>query len=190
MHNSTNEAGFCVVHSNGMDMTSNLTGAYNFSNLNAAVAMGVFFELSPEQIQQGITSYTPTNNRSQWKTTGKNRLLLDAYNANPSSMAAALKAFSSSNNAGKVVILGDMLELGEYSTAEHQSIVDQLENLHFENVYLVGPCFKSTNYPKNFNVFKTTAEVSIALQEHNLEGKTILLKGSRGIALEQLLDQL
>lgn len=190
MHNSTNKAGFCVVHSNGMDMTSNLTGAYNFSNLNAAVAMGVFFELSPEQIQQGIASYTPTNNRSQWKTTGKNRLLLDAYNANPSSMAAALKAFSSSNNAGKVVILGDMLELGEYSTAEHQSIVDQLENLHFENVYLVGPCFKSTNYPKKFNVFKTTAEVSSALHEHNLEGKTILLKGSRGIALEQLLDQL
>ena len=190
MHNSTNKAGFCVVHSNGMDMTSNLTGAYNFSNLNAAVAMGVFFELSPEQIQQGIASYTPTNNRSQWKTTGKNRLLLDAYNANPSSMAAALKAFSSSNNAGKVVILGDMLELGEYSTAEHQSIVDQLENLHFEKVYLVGPIFESTNYPKKFNVFKTTAEVSIALQEHNLEGKTILLKGSRGIALEHLLDQL
>ena len=66
---------FCVVHNNGMDMTSNLTGAYNFSNLNAAVAMGVFFELSPEQIQQGITSYTPTNNRSQWKTTGKKPLI-------------------------------------------------------------------------------------------------------------------
>ena len=190
MHNSTNKAGFCVVHSNGMDMASNLTGAYNFSNLNAAVALGSFFELSPQQMQQGIANYTPSNNRSQWKTTAKNRLLLDAYNANPTSMMAALNAFSSSNNVGKVVILGDMLELGEYSNAEHQSIVEQLEKLCFEEVFLVGPYFNTTNYPENFNVFKTTPDVSVELKKHPLKGKTILLKGSRGIALEQLLDQL
>ena len=85
---------------NGHDFEPNR--CYNFSNLNAAVALGVFFELSPEHIQQGIASYTPTNNRSQWKTTEKNRLLLDAYNANPSSMTAALKAFSSSKMQGKL----------------------------------------------------------------------------------------
>ena len=190
MHNSTNEAGFCVVHSKDKDMTSNLTGDYNFSNLNAAVAMGVYFELSSKQIQQGIASYIPNNNRSQWKKTKKNRLLLDAYNANPSSMTAALTAFSSSINTGKVVILGDMLELGEYSIAEHQSIVDQLAKLHFEEMYLVGPFFQSTKYPENFKVFTETSQLSIALKKRNLEGKTILLKGSRGIALEQLLDQL
>ena len=190
MHNSTNEAGFCVVHNKDKDMTSNLTGDYNFSNLNAAVAMGVYFELSSKQIQQGIASYIPNNNRSQWKKTKKNRLLLDAYNANPSSMTAALTAFSSSINTGKVVILGDMLELGEYSIAEHQSIVDQLAKLHFEEMYLVGPFFQSTKYPENFKVFTETSELSIALKKRNLEGKTILLKGSRGIALEQLLDQL
>ena len=190
MHNSTNEAGFCVVHSKDKDMTSNLTGDYNFSNLNAAVAMGVYFELSSKQIQQGIASYIPNNNRSQWKKTKKNRLLLDAYNANPSSMTAALTAFSSSINTGKVVILGDMLELGEYSIAEHQSIVDQLAKLNFEEMYLVGPFFQSTKYPENFKVFTETSQLSIALKKRNLEGKTILLKGSRGIALEQLLDQL
>ena len=97
------------------------------------------FRIKPRTNSTGYYKLYPTNNRSQWKTTGKNRLLLDAYNANPNGMAAALKSFSSSNNAGKVVILGDMLELGEYSKAEHQSIVDQLENLHFEKVYLVGP---------------------------------------------------
>ena len=90
---NTNENGFCVVHVNEVEMPSQLTGEYNFGNLNAAVAFGVFFELSLNQIKKGIVSYAPTNNRSQWKSTLKNRLLLDAYNANPTSMLAALNAF-------------------------------------------------------------------------------------------------
>lgn len=190
LRNSTTTEGYCVVHYKDLDMPSNLTGEYNFGNINAAVALGALFELSAQQIQQGIVSYTPNNNRSQWKTTTRNRLLLDAYNANPTSMLAALNAFSSQKNKGEIVILGDMLELGEYSNEEHQSIVDHLIKLSFEEVYLVGNYFSSTNYPKKFKVYETITEVANALKISPLLGKKILLKGSRGIALEQLLDQL
>ena len=188
--NATNENGLCVVHVNEVEMPSQLTGEYNFGNLNVAVAFGVFFELSLNQIKKGIVSYSPTNNRSQWKSTLKNRLLLDAYNANPTSMLAALNAFAKVKGENKVVILGDMLELGMYSASEHQSIVEHVMNLELSTVFLVGPAFSATRYPSNFKSFKATHEVKTYLEKHALEEATILLKGSRGIALEQLLDLL
>ena len=186
----TNENGFCVVHVNEVEMPSKLTGEYNFGNLNAAVAFGVFFEISLNQIKKGIVNYSPTNNRSQWKSTLKNRLLLDAYNANPTSMLAALNAFAKVKGENKVVVLGDMLELGPYSASEHQSIVEHVMNLELSAVFLVGPAFSATRYPSNFRAFKTTQEIKAYLEKHAVEGATILLKGSRGIALEQLLNLL
>ena len=187
---NTNENGFCVVHVNEVEMPSQLTGEYNFGNLNAAVAFGVFFELSLNQIKKGIVSYAPTNNRSQWKSTLKNRLLLDAYNANPTSMLAALNAFVKVKGKNKVVVLGDMLELGSYSASEHQSIVEHVIDLELSAVFLVGPAFSATRYPSNFMAFKATQEIKAYLEKHAIEEATILLKGSRGIALEQLLDLL
>ncbi|MGB1444642.1 MAG: UDP-N-acetylmuramoyl-tripeptide--D-alanyl-D-alanine ligase [Flavobacteriaceae bacterium] len=187
---NTNENGFCVVHVNEVEMPSQLTGEYNFGNLNAAVAFGVFFELSLNQIKKGIVSYSPTNNRSQWKSTLKNRLLLDAYNANPTSMLAALNAFAKVKGENKVVVLGDMLELGPYCASEHQSIVEHVMDLELSAVFLVGPAFSATRYPSNFMAFKATHEIKAYLEKHAVEGATILLKGSRGIALEQLLDLL
>ena len=190
VHNSTDEHGFCVVHFDSVDINSQLSGQYNYSNLNAAVAFGLYFELHPEQIKEGIEQYIPSNNRSQWKATQKNKVLLDAYNANPTSMHAALDSFAAMDKDNQVVILGDMLELGIYSAKEHQAIVDRVAELRFSVVMLIGDAFCRTDYPPTFNVFHSTKEAEQFLKDSPLKDTLVLLKGSRGIALEQLLDQL
>ena len=189
IQNSSDEHGFCIVHSDSVEINSQLSGQYNFSNLNAAVAFGLYFELSPEQIKEGIEQYIPTNNRSQWIATPKNKILLDAYNANPTSMHAALDSFAAMGKDNQVVILGDMLELGNYSAKEHQAIVDRIGELRFTMVILIGDAFSRTVYPPSYMVFNSTKEAEQFLKESSLNDKVILLKGSRGIALEQLLDQ-
>lgn len=170
--------------------TSQLTGEYNQINIAAALAMGLLFEVPAKKIVQGIGSYLPKNNRSQWIHTAKNKLLLDAYNANPSSMQAALEAFSELEAPAKGVILGDMLELGDFAAKEHQNIVDSLCETSWSPIFLVGPLFCQTSIGQHIMVFQTTQELKTYLSNKGLTHKTLLLKGSRGIALEQLLDQL
>jgi UDP-N-acetylmuramoyl-tripeptide--D-alanyl-D-alanine ligase len=187
--NGINKEGYCTVQTGEITITSQLTGAYNFDNLNAAVTFGEFFEISLPDIQKGIASYSPTNNRSQWIKTKKNHILLDAYNANPTSMAASIKSFIDVKAGAKLVILGDMLELGQYAQKEHQAIIDQLKKGGIDQAILVGPNFCATK-TEGFNTFENTTEAKYHLANQSILNHTVLIKGSRGIALEQLLDQL
>ena len=187
--NSINKNGYCTVHIGEVNITSQLTGAYNFDNLNVAVTFGEFFEIPLTDIQRGIASFTPENNRSQWIKTKNNHILLDAYNANPTSMSAAIESFIDVKAKAKLVILGDMLELGQYTHEEHQAIIDQLKKGGIDHAILVGPHFCASK-TEGFSAFKNTAEAKNHLANQSILDHTILIKGSRGIALEQLLDQL
>ncbi len=164
---------------------SKLTGNYNFNNLSAAATFGFHFGISFEQIKNAIEKYTPTNMRSQVVNKNGKTLVLDTYNANPSSMAESLKNFSSFEGS-KTVIMGDMLELGDESEKEHTSILHLAKNLGFDQIITVGKNFKAVNTP-DF-AFENVQELIDDLRENPLTSHNILLKGSRGIALEKALD--
>lgn len=185
-----NEKGFCQSQWNDVVFESHLTGAYNQDNINAAIALGMMFGLTGAQIQKGIASYVPKNNRSQWIQTKKNKVLLDAYNANPSSMKAALSAFGKFPHEKKGVILGDMLELGTYAKKEHQATIAQIEEMNLDLVLLVGPLFQSVSQNENHLSFSSTKEAKMWIENEAVSDAALLIKGSRGIALEQLLDAL
>ena len=170
-------------------VSTNLIGEYNYSNISAAITLGLHFKISNENIKNALENYLPTNNRSQIFTTKKkNTLILDAYNANPTSMKAALDSFSLINSRNKMVILGDMFELGRESTKEHQSISEYCTALQLKNVLLVGELFNQT----------TSAHLKLAsfdalkkyLSNTNITNFQILIKGSRGMALERAIDYL
>ena len=186
----TNDNGFCYAQWEEHVAHSQLTGQYNQTNITAAIAMGQLMGVSAQNIILGITHYRPNNNRSQWQKTEKNTLLLDAYNANPSSMEAAIQAFDIHPSTAKGVILGDMLELGPYTAKEHQKVVDVLQTKAWLPIYLVGQHFMQTNRNENQLAFSTLAAVKKHLEENPIQNQTLLIKGSRGIALEQLLDVL
>ncbi len=133
------------------NITSNLIGAYNFTNICAGVLIGDFFDIPLNDIKQAIEEYLPTNNRSQLITKGSTQIILDAYNANPSSMMAALQHFNTIKTASKMVFLGDMFELGETAQEEHQDIVDYLSNTNIDEVHLIGSYFSKTKFQaKNY----------------------------------------
>lgn len=161
-----------------------LTGDYNFTNLCAAAALGFHFGLDFKQIKSALESYTPTNMRSQVMEKDGKTLVLDTYNANPSSMSASLQNFKSFGGT-KTIIIGDMLELGEDSKAEHQNILELAKSLGFENLITVGNSFKEVN-PES--AFANTAELTEYLKTNKITSKNILLKGSRGVALEKIID--
>ena len=172
-------------------INSKLKGTYNYSNIKAAVAFGFIFDISLEKIKKGIEGYIPKNNRSQWLKTERNTVVLDAYNANPSSMTVALESLLNSDTKNKILILGDMLELGDYTADEHQKIIEILNKKTPETVILVGKEFKKTKTSNsNFHKFEETKDVIPFLQKKNFQNKTILIKGSRGIALEVLQEYL
>jgi len=180
---------YLLIEFNGTQIQSNLVGAYNFANLSAAIAIGAYFKVSPEKIKAGIESYVPSNNRSQWITKGKNTILLDAYNANPTSMLAALENFKQAKGENKILFLGDMFELGQEAEAEHQNIVDFLTKNPFGKVFLVGSnFFISTNKTSHIKQFETFDELKKELQKNPPKDATILIKASRGMALERILD--
>ena len=189
LSNTVNEAGYCTVKTGDTTITSQLTGTYNFDNINAAVSIGKYFKIPLSKIQRGIAAYYPSNNRSQWIKTTKNNILLDAYNANPTSMSAAIKSFINVDAKAKLIILGDMLELGQYAQSEHQAIVDTIKESNIQDTILVGPLFGTTN-AESFKCFDNTDSVKKHLAKQAIQDHTILIKGSRGIALEQLLDLL
>ena len=177
------------VGDNVYNVHTHLLGDYNFDNCMAAVAVGLHFGVEPFDIKEAIEAYVPSNQRSEYRETARgNRLYLDCYNANPSSMAAAISSFSSMH--GTMAIIGGMHELGHEERKEHQKLVDQLEEYHLDRVLLVGPEFDSINLPSNMLRFPDTAAVADWLKANPLSGATILVKGSntnRLWTLEELL---
>lgn len=168
---------------------TSLSGAYNFSNCAIAVLIGTYFNVPFPEIRMGIESYVPENNRSQLLEVGKLQVLLDAYNANPSSMAAALKHLSGLEQTKKIAILGDMFELGEDAAIEHQSIADLASSLDLESLILVGKAFSKTT--TDAHQFESFEELADYLKSHPISGPaTVLIKASRGMALERLQDHL
>lgn len=167
---------------------SHLIGTYNFANIAAAITLGDYFKVHPTEIIKAIEQYTPTNNRSQIIQTKNKQIILDAYNANPSSMKVALENFALQEAPHKVVILGDMFELGENSIQEHQAIVDLCQQFNFETQYFIGALFHQTQTEKQ--QFQTFEDFSLYLKKYPLEQCAIFIKGSRGMRLERILDLL
>lgn len=161
-----------------------LIGAYNLDNLLAAIAVGINFGVDRKAICHALESYVPSNSRSQLVDTARNRLIVDAYNANPTSMEAALANFAQIAAPRKMAILGDMRELGEASREEHERIVTLIGQSGIDEVWLVGSEFAQTNSP--YRTFANVDEVKAALQAHCPEGYTILIKGSNSTRLHQL----
>ncbi len=168
------------------EINTRLVGSYNAENVLAAVTIGHFFGLKNTQIKQGIELFVPQNNRSQLIETNKNRLIIDAYNANPTSMEAAVLNIQQLENDNKLLILGDMLELGEHAVAEHQKLVDLIKEKGFQSVYLVGNTFKKTKHA--YLTFEDVDELYAFLSAEKPENQTILIKGSRGIQLEKIIS--
>ena len=163
---------------------THLIGSYNLYNMLAAAAIGLYFGVSEEAVSQALTDYVPSNNRSQLEITRHNKLVVDAYNANPTSMMAALKNFRDMKVDHKMAILGDMGELGAVSGEEHQRIADFLKEIPMDEVWLVGPEFGKTDCP--FRKFNDVEEVKAALKDHTPTGRCILIKGSNSTHLYQL----
>lgn len=165
-----------------------LSGDYNFANILAAICIGLHMQVPIEKIEQGIQQYAPSNMRSQRINTGKNKVFLDAYNANPSSMEVALRNIASEDKHA-ICILGDMFELGDYSAKEHQAIVDLCQSLQLTHVILCGEAFSATQH-KPYISLANTATLKQYIQEHPIENAFVFLKGSRGMKLEELLTLL
>lgn len=176
------------IPANAYEVETHLIGAYNLDNMLAAIAVGLHFGVSPAQINHALGHYIPSNNRSQLETTEHNRLIVDAYNANPSSMAAAIDNFKLMKAERKMAILGDMLELGAVSDEEHQKTVDALAATGIKEVWLVGEEFGKTHTA--FRKFKNVDEVKAAIAAHRPENYYILIKGSNGIHLSLLPELL
>ena len=168
---------------------TNLVGAYNFCNVAAALTIGIYFKLSPLQLKNGIEAYVPENNRSQIIQKNSNEILLDAYNANPSSMDVALENFKGIQNQHKLAILGDMFELGTTSAKEHLAVVNQAILTKDCSFYFVGSHFfeQKIHHP-NLLFFETFQDLQIHLEKTTISNTSILIKGSRGMALERVLE--
>ena len=167
-----------------------IIGKQNFENIMAAIGVGVKFKVAYPDIKTAIESYVPTNNRSQVIKTKNNNVLLDAYNANPMNMKASIDNFARLDGANKTVILGDMLELGGYSDAEHRKIIALLKNHGFPMVILVGDNFAKVKNMIQCSHFSTSSEVASWLENNPIEDALVLIKGSRGIGLESLAEKL
>lgn len=180
-----------AVKYNGLDIKSHLIGIYNATNISAAITIGHHFKISDEKIKAAIEAYIPSNNRSQLLEKNSNHIILDAYNANPSSMQAAITNFLQLDTEGnyKIAILGDMFELGNESHEEHNKIVHSLQNEEDIEVYFVGKDFYSNqNSAPHLHFFDSYDSFKEHFSQIKPQGKTILIKGSRGMALERTLD--
>ena len=178
LHNSTQ-----LYTTGTMPSGTHLVGEYNAENVSAAICVGEYFGIPSEQALEAIRQYVPTNNRSQALQTACNQLIVDAYNANPTSMQAAINAFK-----GDTYILGAMRELGDYSHLEHQNIVNMLAERKADTVFLVGEEYLQTTSP--YPVFENVEQLHKYLEDNPIKGKHILLKGSRSTRMEKLLDVL
>ena len=171
------------------EVATHLTGAYNIENMLAAVAIGHHFELSALEINSGLSGYVPQNNRSQINKTEKNTVIADYYNANASSMAAAIANLQVIQAEKKVAILGDMFEMGDQSEEEHKKVIEQAKKLNLNKLIFVGKAFYALRDEEAL-YFESTEDLKTALKEAPLEGNLILLKASRGMAFERLMELL
>ena len=170
---------------------SQLVGIYNATNISAALTIGIYFKVNYELIQKAIENYSPTNNRSQLSKRGSNQLILDAYNANPSSMKVALENLRQTVAQNKVAILGDMFELGVESEVEHKAIVSSVKSDDETTFYFVGSAFyKVKNLRKNYHFFEDFEDLKLFVTKTKFENSYILVKGSRGMALERIVELL
>ncbi|WP_284653843.1 UDP-N-acetylmuramoyl-tripeptide--D-alanyl-D-alanine ligase [Flavobacterium terrisoli] len=182
---------FVKIKSREIDIYSHLIGLYNANNISAAITIGYYFGVSPMLVKQAIESYIPENNRSQLLAKGTNEIILDAYNANPSSMKVALENFIQLDKPNKVIIIGDMYELGEESLLEHKLIVDFLSQANSLDCHLVGKDFFANAVENDFlHFYPTFEDFARYLSTISFEHKTMLIKGSRGMALERTLEYL
>tara|TARA_R110002050_G_scaffold222592_1_gene358396 strand:+ start:4153 stop:5433 length:1281 start_codon:yes stop_codon:yes gene_type:complete len=180
-----------TVNYNNLLIHSNLIGEYNFSNIAAAICIAKYFKVENNDIKTAIENYVPTNNRSQVLEIGTNKIILDAYNANPTSMRAALLNFEKLNDKIKVTILGDMFELGHEAEKEHQNIVDLASTLLLDKIILIGDNFHKTKVVSSkIIVFKSYDDFKDSFNVSQIEFATILVKGSRGMALERIMELL
>ena len=183
--------GFLQVHfTKGAPMDTiqtQLVGEYNLPNILAAVSIGLYFKVPAEKIKSAIENYAPTNSRSQLLKWNGNNVILDAYNANPSSMKLAIENFAALPSDHKIVCIGAMKELGNTSIQEHQQLIAQLAENSWEEVVLVGGDFEHCQH--SFHFFPTTTEARQWLQSKNYTNRSILIKGSRGIQMEKILEK-
>ena len=199
LHNNNSDVKITNIEANPMvkitfneiTIHSHLIGIYNANNINAAITIGKFFEVSDELIKEAIEHYIPENNRSQLIQKNTNEIILDAYNANPSSMAAAIENFKQLDKENKIAILGDMFELGEESLVEHKKIVELLENNSNISTYFIGKDFYANHKSKNhFHFFENFENFANFFNKNLPSSSLILIKGSRGMALEKTLTLL
>jgi UDP-N-acetylmuramoyl-tripeptide--D-alanyl-D-alanine ligase len=177
------------IRFNDTEIHSHLIGLYNSNNINAAITIGKYFGVSDEAVKEAIESYIPENNRSQLITKGTNEIILDAYNANPSSMKVALENFIQLDKPNKMIVIGDMFELGDESLSEHKAIINQLVNEVAVECYFVGKDFFANQVEKrNFHFYESFESFSNHLKQNTFSNQMILIKGSRGMALERTLE--
>ena len=169
---------------------THLVGSYNFENVAAAIGVGQYFDVDENAIIEALEAYTPTNSRSQVIESGKNRIIMDAYNANPTSMRAALINFASICGDNSLLVLGDMRELGTASEEEHRNILGLMKELGFKEAYLVGQNFRTYNENAAWKTFDNVQDLCQYLEGHPVSGKTILVKGSHSVQLEKVLPLL
>ena len=167
-------------------INTQLVGDYNLPNILVAVTVGRFFSVTEQDIIAAIENYSPTNSRSQMVQKGSNKVILDAYNANPTSMRAAIENFARQNHHKKMICIGGMMELGEESLAEHAEIVSLLQQFSWQDVILVGGDFAKVPHP--FRFFTNSVEASDWLKAHPVEQVLILVKGSRSMQMEKIMD--
>ncbi|ARV09260.1 UDP-N-acetylmuramoyl-tripeptide--D-alanyl-D-alanine ligase [Winogradskyella sp. PC-19] len=179
---------FVYLSYNNISIKTQLIGSYNYNNIAVAVAIGKHFKVPTSKIKSAIEAYQPDNNRSEIREIKSNKIILDAYNANPTSMLAALTNFKQLEAEKKVLFLGDMFELGESASEEHQSIVNFSERNFEDNIYLVGENFYLTQTNEKTNKFSSFENLKAALKTKSIQDTTILIKGSRGMALERILE--
>jgi UDP-N-acetylmuramoyl-tripeptide--D-alanyl-D-alanine ligase len=171
-----------------LEIATQLTGNYNFENVMAAICIGHYFKVPAINIGKAIQNYRPENNRSQLIEKNGMKIVMDAYNANPTSMKASINSFMSLFPDNRYLILGDMLELGTYSREEHYSVLQKIAVNSFEAVFLVGPVFAKVSKDFPFVSFYNTDELISYLAKKPINSGAVLIKGSRGIQLEKVLE--